>query len=143
MYAWLFAPNAKAPLLFDASRGTIGKKKMQSGNAVHELSNTRKRKTIVRPAPDSKNGMAKTLERQWDWCAKACLFLMLGRVLSHCFVKHLKEELPWIANNNNNNNNNHSLGDDPLTPAKGNTPARVMSPFGGGVSIISSAQPYP
>ena len=33
---------------------------------------------------------------------------------------------------------------DPPTPAKGNTPAREISPFTGGrVSILSSALPYP
>ena len=45
---------------------------------------------------------------------------------------------------NNNNNNNHSLGDDPLTPAKGSTPTREASPLGGrGLDQLTTHYPIP
>ena len=42
------------------------------------------------------------------------------------------------------NNNNHSLGDDPLTPAKGSTSAREASPLGGrGLDQLTTHYPIP
>ena len=46
--------------------------------------------------------------------------------------------------NNNSNNNSDSMRADPPTPAKGNTPAREISPLGGrGLDPLTSALPYP
>ena len=65
-----------------------------------------------------------------------------------CLTKMSRASFKRI-NNNYYKDNKYSttitlVRADPPTPAKGNTPAREISPFtGGSVSILSSALPYP